>query len=627
MQGFFDFDAIVVGGGHAGVESAFALAHLKKNVLLITLNEKMIANTPCNPHIGGSAKGIVVREIDALGGMMGLFADYHPLQIKFLNTRKGPGVQCLRAQVDKKGYPKHVQDEIKKEKRITVKEAMVVDLLYDDEKVYGVKLSNGEEIRSKAVILTTGTYMESSIIKGHESFLGGPDGEKASHGLSESLEKMGISLFRLKTGTPPRIKKETIDFSKAKLEEGMDGELAFSFLTKEFTPLEKQLPCYLIYTSDETKRIVLENLSDSAVTNGLITASGPRYCPSIESKILRFKDKERHQLFLEPETEDGDSIYLQGFSTGFDHEMQVKLVHTLPGLENAELLKDAYQIEYDALSSFQFDETMRVKKYKGLYVAGQICGTSGYEEAAALGLVAGINASRYIDNASPFTLRRDEAYIGVMIDDLVSKGAEEPYRLLSSRAEYRLLLRHDNADFRLTPKSHEIGLASEERYQSFLSRKDRIEKAKEYLSKTNISPRSGIGEYLSSLGYSDLEMGHKALELLKRPFVEYEKIEKYLPDLASFDLNEQDELTLETVIKYEGYIALASKDAAEEKKKEALLLPDDFDYKNMDGLRLEAREKLSLVHPSSIGQASRISGVNPTDIAILLLNLKKRGVL
>ncbi len=627
MLGNYDFDAIVVGGGHAGVESAFALSHLHKKVLLLTLNKKMIANTPCNPHIGGSAKGIVVREIDALGGMMGLFSDYHPLQIKFLNTRKGPGVQCLRAQVDKIGYPKHVQDVLFNHSDIEVREGMVVDLLRDGKEIYGVRLQDGEEIRAKAVILTTGTYMESSILKGHTSVPGGPDGEASSIGLSAALKDMGIALFRLKTGTPPRISKKTIDFSKAKIENGMDGELAFSYLTEEFTPLEKQLPCYLIYTNENTKKLILDHLSDSAVTNGLIQSSGPRYCPSIESKILRFPDKDRHQLFLEPETEDGDSIYLQGFSTGFDHDMQVRLVHTLPGLEEAVLLKDAYQIEYDALASFQFDSSLAIKAYKGLYVAGQICGTSGYEEAAALGLMAGINAARYIDNLPPFVLRRDEAYIGVMIDDLVSKGAEEPYRLLSSRAEYRLLLRHDNADFRLTAKSHEIGLANENRYQRFLMRKERIEAAKEYLSTHNVSPKSGIGEYLSSLGYHDIASGHKAFDLLKRPFVEYEKIEKYMPELTSFALSMQDKLTLETVIKYEGYIALAAKDALDEKKREETRLPSDFDYLHMDGLRLEAREKLNKIRPSSIGQAARISGVNPTDVAIILLNLKRRGQL
>lgn len=609
------------------MEASFALAHLGKRVLLATLNAKMIANTPCNPHIGGSAKGIVVREIDALGGMMGLFADHNPLQIKFLNTRKGPGVQCLRAQVDKKDYPRFVQETIAKEKNIEVLEDMAVSLLYRDGAVYGVNFQSGKCFTARAVILTTGTYMESSIISGHESHKGGPDGECASIGLSASLKAMGISLFRLKTGTPPRLEKDSIDFSKAKREEGMDGELAFSFLSSHFKPLSEQFPCYLIYTTEETKRIVLQNLSESAVTNGLIQASGPRYCPSIESKIIRFPDKERHQLFLEPETKGGNSIYLQGFSTGFGHDIQERLVHSLPGLENARILKDAYQIEYDALSPFQFDKSLAVKSYQGLYVAGQICGTSGYEEAAALGLIAGINASLYIDKKAPFVLGRDEAYIGVMIDDLCTKGPSEPYRLLSSRAEYRLLLRHDNADFRLTEKGYALGLASETRYETFLKRKERISAVRELLKNTNVSPKTGIGPYLSSLGYSDIDAGHKAIDLLKRPFVEYREIEKYVPELASISLSDQDALTLETIVKYDGYIALASRDAAEERKKEKALLPLDFDYLHMDGLRLEAREKLDRIRPSSIGEASRIAGVNPTDISILLLNLKKRGSL
>ena len=625
MQGNFDFDAIVVGGGHAGVEASFALAHLGKRVLLVTLNKKMIANTPCNPHIGGSAKGIVVREIDALGGMRGYFADHDPLQIKFLNTRKGPGVQCLRAQVDKKGYPAFVQRCIDEEKNITVLEDMVTGLLHNDSAVFGVVLANGNKVTSKTVVLTTGTYMESSVISGHESHLAGPDGEKASHGLSAALAEMGVSLFRLKTGTPPRLAKETINFSEAKEETGMDGELSFSYLTKRFVPLKYQLPCYLVYTTEETKRIILENLPESAVTNGLIKANGPRYCPSIESKILRFPDKERHQLFLEPETREGNSIYLQGFSTGFGHDIQERLVHTIKGLENAKILKDAYQIEYDALSSFQFDASLKVKKYDGLYVAGQICGTSGYEEAAGLGLMAGINAALWVDGKEPFVIGRDGAYIGVMIDDLISKGAEEPYRLLSSRAEYRLLLRHDNADFRLTEKGYSIGLASQERYETFKERKERLQTVRKILKETNVSPRTNIGTYLSCLGYTDTEVGHKGEELLKRPFVEYREIEKYMPELSSFHLNDQDVLTLETIIKYEGYIALAAKDAMGEKKRENVLLPVDFDYRNMDGLRLEAREKLSRIRPASIGQASRISGVNPSDISILLLNLKKRG--
>jgi len=623
---YFDFDVIVIGGGHAGVEAVFAAHHLGKKAVLITLNEKMIANTPCNPHIGGSAKGIVVREIDALGGMMGLFADHDPLQIKFLNTRKGPGVQCLRAQVDKKGYPAYVQKCLR-EAGIPIIEGMVSEILHDGRKIAGVLLTDGRTYRAPSVVLASGTYLESEIIRGSEKTPSGPDGEKASHGLSASLKGMGLSLIRLKTGTPPRLSKKTIDFSKAKLEEGMEGDLCFSFLTDANHLVSEQLPCHLIYTNEETERIIREHLDESAVTNGLIQAKGPRYCPSIESKILRFPNKERHQLFLEPETRDGDSIYLQGFSTGFPHERQVELVHTLPGLEKAEIIKDAYQIEYDALDSFQFDSSLAVKAYDGFYVAGQICGTSGYEEAAGLGLIAGINAVRYLEGLPPFILRRDEAYIGVMIDDLVTKGAEEPYRLLSSRAEYRLLLRHDNADFRLTELGGEIGLANSKRLSRFAERKERIEQAEAVLKETNIPPTEEARSYLSSLGYKDTLEGHRAIELLKRPYVTIDGLSPFLPALREIGLHEQDILTLETQIKYEGYINLAKKDAERSKKLEDTPLPDDFDYIHMDGLRLEARECLSKVAPKNVGQVSRLYGVNPSDVSILLLNLKKRGLL
>ncbi len=622
-----EFDIIVIGGGHAGVEASMAAAHLGLKTLLCTLNKKMIANTPCNPHIGGSAKGIVVREIDSLGGMMGKFADHHPLQIKMLNTGKGPGVQCLRAQVDKHAYPAYVQSVMEKTENLTIKECQVVGLLHDDKKVFGVILENGEEIRSKATIITTGTYMESTIISGKDVVPGGPDGEKASHGLAPSLKEMGVDLFRLKTGTPPRIDKKTIDFSNALIQPGMGGELAFSYETKEFTPLEEQLPCWLIYTSKETKQLVLDNLEESALFNGTIVAAGPRYCPAIESKMVRFKDKERHQLFLEPEFAEGDSIYLQGFSTGFPHSFQEKMVHSLPGLENAKILKYSYEIEYEAIRPLQFDYTLQIKKYEGLYGAGQICGTSGYEEAAALGLMAGINASRKILGKEPLILRRDEAYIGVMIDDLVTKGTEEPYRLLSSRAEYRLLLRHDNADLRLTKHGHDVGLISDERYSSFLTKYKKIDEAIEVLSKNNVTDKQTINAYLLENGYTDTNVGHKGIELLKRPNLHYPKIASCMPELSSFDFDEASILSLETKVKYAGYIQQEVKDAEKAMKLENIHLPKDLDYMHIDELAMEAREKLSKVNPITLGQASRISGVNPADISILIITLKKRGII
>lgn len=622
-----DFDVIVIGGGHAGVEASLAAAHLGLKTLLCTLNKKMIANTPCNPHIGGSAKGIVVREIDSLGGMMGKFADHHPLQIKMLNTGKGPGVQCLRAQVDKYAYPAYVQSVMEETENLTIRECQVVGLLHDENKVFGIILEDGEEIRSKATIITTGTYMESTIISGKDVIPGGPDGEKASHGLAPSLKEMGIDLFRLKTGTPPRIDKKTIDFSNALIQSGMEGELAFSYETKEFTPLEEQLPCWLIYTSKETKQLVLDNLEESALFNGTIVAAGPRYCPAIESKMVRFKDKERHQLFLEPEFAEGDSIYLQGFSTGFPHSFQEKMVHSLPGLENAKILKYSYEIEYEAIKPLQFDYTLQIKKYEGLYGAGQICGTSGYEEAAALGLMAGINASMKILGKEPLTLRRDEAYIGVMIDDLVTKGTEEPYRLLSSRAEYRLLLRHDNADLRLTKHGHDVGLISDERYSSFLEKYKKIDEAIEVLSKTNVSDKETINQYLLENGYTDTNVGHKGIELLKRPNLHYKKIASCMPELSSFEFDDASILSLETKVKYAGYIQQEVKDAEKTMKLENIHLPKDLDYMHIDELAMEAREKLSKVNPITLGQASRISGVNPADISILIITLKKRGVI
>ncbi len=504
----YDYDLIVVGGGHAGVEACLAGANLNKKTLLITLNINMISNMPCNTSIGGSAKGIVVREIDALGGYMGKAADTDYLQMKMLNTAKGPGVRCLRAQEDKKRYPKIVQEHLKQQENLTLLESEVKGILFTKDEIYGVILPDGKEITAKAVVLSTGTYMNSEILVGHSKTSGGPDGENPSIGLSDYLrDKMGFSLQRLKTGTPQRIAKESIDFSKGEIQLGNVEDQGFSYESTKFKKIENQEPCYLIYTTPKTHKIINDHLLDSAMYGGIVKGIGPRYCPSIEDKLVRFKDKPRHQLFLEPESYDTNSIYLQGFSTSMPKNVQDEMVHSLPGLENAVILKYAYAIEYDAFDSFEYDISLMTKKYKGLFIAGQICGTSGYEEAAALGLMAGINASRYIDNLSPLVLKRDEAYIGVMIDDLVTKGTKEPYRLLSSRAEYRLLLRSDNADMRLTEIGHNIGLIKDDRYNKFVEKKNKIEQVLSILKTTYLGETSKINDYLKDYGYEKLSSG------------------------------------------------------------------------------------------------------------------------
>lgn len=620
------YDVIVVGGGHAGVEACLACAHRGFKTLLCTLNFSMVANMPCNPSIGGSAKGIVVREIDALGGNMGKAADKNYLQMKMLNTGKGPGVQCLRAQEDKIEYPKIVQDKLKSTLNLDIAEKMVTSITYHDGIIDGV-IADEEKILCKAVILTTGTYLESFILRGHSKISGGPDGEKPAHGLSQCLINMGIDIYRLKTGTPPRIKKSSIDFTKTIIQPGSDGKFAFSYETEKFIQAKDQLPCYLIYTTKETHRIILSNLNESAQYNGLVKSVGPRYCPSIEGKVMTFKDKERHQLFLEPETRNGESIYLQGFSTSMDEEVQIQMVHSLPGMKNAEFLKYAYAIEYDAIKSYEYDSSLSIKKYKGLFCAGQICGTSGYEEAAALGLIAGINAGQYINSQPFFILKRNESYIGVMIDDLVTKGTDEPYRLLSSRAEYRLLLRHDNADIRLTKYGHELGLISDDRYEKFLCKNQNIEKVRCILSKTYLGVNSMINEVLISKGFDRLNGGVSCLELLRRPSICYKDIYPFIDDLHSIYLSDTAVIQLETFVKFEGYIKKEEKEAKSFLKFENISLSSKIDYLHIDGLALEARQKLNKIKPMTIGQASRISGVNPSDISILVLTLKKLGQL
>ena len=621
------YDVIVIGGGHAGVEAAHAVARLGLAASLITLSIDKIANMPCNPHIGGSAKGVVVREVDALGGIMGIASDAHPLQIKMLNTGKGPGVQCLRSQQDKTLYPQKIVSLLRENPNIDILEDEVLELVNSGSHIDGVKTKRNGFLQSNAVILCAGTYLKARVYTGSDGKDEGPDGEPASLTLTDELHRLGVETWRLKTGTPPRLLKSSIDFSKAQVEPGMGGELAFSYSTTEFTPLEKQLSCYLIYTSEETLDIIRDNLDSSALFNGTISSVGPRYCPSIESKVVRFADKPRHQLFLEPEYLDGESIYLQGFSTAMPKEVQERMVHSLPGLENATILKYAYQIEYDAVKPEEFDSCLRLKKTDNLYVAGQVCGTSGYEEAAGLGLIAGANAALKLLGKEPLILKRNESYIGVMIDDLVTKGTDEPYRLLSSRAEYRLLLRHDNADERLCPIAYEFGLLPEESYQRFLDKQMRIAEALTYLTEHLVEDKEGLMQVFADKGLDYVPRGYKGLELLKRPEFHYKDLLKFMPVLEEYRLNDDAILSLETRVKFEGYLIKQKKDAENLLKQENLHLPEDLDYLHMDGLRLEARQKLDAVRPLSIGQASRISGVNPADVSVLLLNLKKMGVL
>lgn len=618
-----NFDVIVVGGGHAGLEAAFASAHLGCKTLLLTLNIKMMGNMPCNPSIGGSAKGIVVREIDAIGGMMGIGADHEYLQLKMLNTGKGPGVQCLRAQADKLDYPHYMQQLALNTDNLTVAEGMVTEIIHENKVIKGVKTSDGKVFFSYAVILATGTYMESEILVGHNKTSGGPDGEKPSIGLSPYLSSMGIDIYRLKTGTPQRIKRDSIDFSKSIPQYGTPEKLAFSYETTEYVPIEQQLPCYLIYTTPETHNIIRTNLKESAMYGGIVKGVGPRYCPSIEDKIVKFADKERHQLFLEPESRRTDSIYLQGFSTSMPKDIQLKMVHSLPGLEHAEILKYAYAIEYDAIKSYEYDATLMIKKWPGLYVSGQICGTSGYEEAAGLGLMAGINAALRVKGKEPLILRRDQAYIGVMIDDLITKGTNEPYRLMSSRAEFRLLLRHDNADLRLTEIGHSIGLIKDKRYKNFVEKKTKIEEAIAILNSSFIGKKKEFVDYLISLGFGEVKGGIRASEVLKRPGVDYNSLVNFVPALKDLELNTESINEVETMVKYEGYIANQIKEAMNMAKLDELKLPEEIDYLHTDGLALEARQKLTKVHPTTIGQASRISGVNPADVAILIMLVKK----
>lgn len=616
-----DYDVIVVGGGHAGCEACLSTARMGLNTLLITGNIQNIADMPCNPSIGGSAKGIVVREIDALGGEMGINADKSQIQIKMLNSKKGPAVRALRAQADKVIYPKEMLKTLEKQQNLTIKEAMVEDLIVKNNIVEGIIIENGTKIRSKAVILTTGTYLKADILVGDKRHREGPHGEKPSNFLSDHLKEYGFQIIRLKTGTPQRIDKNTIDFNKTRIEEGDKIYRNFSVDYQPTYDIEKQVPCYLIYTTPLTHQIIRENLSKSSMYGGLdnIEGIGPRYCPSIEDKIVRFADKEKHQLFLEPESNYYDDIYIQGFSTSMPHDIQEQMVHSLPGLENAKINKYAYAIEYDAIYPTQLKQTLETKILENLYTAGQINGTSGYEEAACQGLMAGINAALKIQNKEPFILKRNEAYIGVLIDDLVTKGVRDPYRLLTSRAEYRLLLRHDNADIRLRNYGYQFGLISEKKHQKLIDKKNKIKNLEEELKNNKITPTEETNNYLKSIESTEIKDGITLYDLLKRPEISFKILEKFMSFSYPDEIKEQVEIN----VKYEGYIAKAIKEAEKMVRMENKKLPVDIDYKKIKNLASEARQKLEEVRPTSLGQAIRISGVNPSDISILTVYLKR----
>ena len=613
------YDVIVVGGGHAGIEACHIAAKMGKKTLLITGNIKNIGDMPCNPSIGGTAKGIIVREVDALGGLMGKIADISHIQIKMLNNSKGPAVRSLRAQADKITYPKNMQEALKNTKNLEIKEAMVEDLIIEEQTVKGIITATGEKIYGKTVILTTGTYLKGNILIGSENTPGGPHGEARSNYLSDKLKEYGLKIIRLKTGTPQRIKKDSIDFSVMKEEKGDLTSWTFSFDNKPMYDPEKQESCYLVYTNEITHKIIRDNLKKSAMYGGYATGVGPRYCPSIEDKIVRFADKERHQLFLEPESLYYDDWYLQGFSTSMPRDIQEKMVHSLKGLENAIITKYAYAIEYDAIDPLQIYPSLENKIIKNLFTAGQINGTSGYEEAAGQGIIAGINASLKLDKKEPLILKRSDAYIGVLIDDLVTKGTIEPYRMLTSRAEFRLILRHDNADLRLREYGYKVGTISKKEYEKLLEKKKKIEELINYLKenhlKINEKNKEIFNENKIELPISNISY----YELLKRPEININFLENFIKIDYEYEIKEQ----VEIMIKYEGYIKKAYKEAEKLQKLEEKEIPEDIDYKKIINLASEAKQKLEKIRPKTIAQASRISGVNPVDISVLSVYLKK----
>ena len=613
-----DYDIAVIGAGHAGCEAGLAAARLGMKTLVFSISLEAVANMPCNPHIGGSSKGHLVREIDALGGEMGKNIDKTMIQIKMLNTSKGPAVHSLRAQADRKKYHMEMKHTLEKQENLYLKQGEIVDIKVENGKVVGIETAVGAIYGVKAVIVATGTYLKGKIFMGEFSEESGPDGVAAANKLSDSLRKIGVDLVRFKTGTPARINKRSIDFSKMEIQKGDDNIVPFSF-EDEIKDL-KQVDCYLTYTNEETHKIIRENLHRSPLYAGKIEGTGPRYCPSIEDKVVRFSDKPRHQAFVEPVGLDTDEMYIQGLSSSLPEDVQIALYHTIPGLENAEFTRSAYAIEYDCIDPSNLKLSLEYKGIDGLFMAGQTNGTSGYEEAACQGLIAGINAAQKIKGKEPVILDRTQGYIGVLIDDIVTKGTNEPYRMMTSRAEYRLLLRQDNADLRLTEIGHEVGLISDERYQRFLNKRANIEKEIQRLKNTVVKPTKEVNELLVKYGTSELTTGTKMSELLKRTELDYEKLAPIDENRPELTLQEKEEVEIQ--VKYEGYIKMQEAQVEKFKKLETKMLPENIDYDQINGLSLEARQKLNKFKPHSFGQASRISGGSPADISVLLIYLQ-----